>query len=359
MPTRRVRKDGLEELGEVTAPSGTVLVIDTGLLNLWCHDRPPLMPEGALPDDVVATANSSIDLRIDGKDAERAGRAFGRNWHPRFLYDVPAKALAEVGAGFDACVRQHGLEARLVPLGGRVTHRERVSLALEYGGGAGQLSFHGVWAVAVRGAPADRPLAVFGERMPAGPDAGRWRRVHLECRPGASAVRTEQVGDVMVDEARLMFADVDALGHWEHERPLDGRADYVFWGRDAEAVADRTAATSLGEGVWGWVDLPVREAVERGTSVEQLRDRGLKFAGDFRPHSHHYLVMRQVRASPTQSGTVEVGGARVCTFMTTWGDGIYPVLRDLDAAGGLVRLRVDLGNDQIVERQRDLDERGS
>jgi hypothetical protein len=29
-----------------------------------------------------------------------------------------------------------------------------------------------------------------------------------------------------------MFADVEALGHWRHNKALDGMADCVFWGRD-------------------------------------------------------------------------------------------------------------------------------
>ncbi len=348
-----------EELGQVTAPSGTVLVIDTGLLKLWCHDRPPVMPEGAAPDDVVASANAATDFRLEGADAERAGRAFDRQWHPLFLYDIPSHGVEKVRESFAACVREHGLDARLVPLDQRVSHRRRVDEALTHGGGAGEVQFQGIRAVAVAGVPADRPLAVLGGRMPPdGPDAGRWRCVWLECLAVGEAARSELAGTVAVDESRLMFADVDALGQWRHEEPLDGQADFVFWGRDAERVGREAGAVDLGNGQWGWVDLPVREAVRRGMAVEQLRgEKGYKMATDFRPHSHHYLVMKQVRATPTKSGTVEVGGSKVCTFMTSWGDGFFPVYRDLDTDGRLVRVRIDLGNDQIVERQRQFEER--
>ena len=37
-----------ELLGHLTALSGTVLIIDTGLLNLWSHDRPPVAPPGSM-----------------------------------------------------------------------------------------------------------------------------------------------------------------------------------------------------------------------------------------------------------------------------------------------------------------------
>ncbi len=64
----------------------------------------------------------------------------------------------------------------------------------------------------------------------------------------------------------------------------------------------------------------------------------------------------QVRSSITESGTLEVGGASVCGFMTSWGDGFFPVVRDLDANGRLVRIRIEVGCDEIVARQQRLDE---
>jgi len=44
-------------------------------------------------------------------------------------------------------------------------------------------------------------------------------------------------------------------------------------------------------------------------------------------------------------------------FMTTWGDGAFPVEVDLDATGQVVQVRLDLGCDEIVQRQRELEER--
>jgi hypothetical protein len=91
--------------------------------------------------------------------------------------------------------------------------------------------------------------------------------------------------------------------------------------------------------------------------LQQLRDEGAhKFALDFRPHSHHYRVMEQVRGSTTESGTIQLGGAVLCGFMTSWGDGIFPIGRDLDADGHLVGLRIEIGCDAIVERQRRFEE---
>jgi hypothetical protein len=43
--------------------------------------------------------------------------------------------------------------------------------------------------------------------------------------------------------------------------------------------------------------------------------------------------------------------------MTSWGDGFFPVYRDVDAGGKLVRVCIDLGNEKIVQRQRQFEQR--
>jgi hypothetical protein len=236
-----------------------------------------------------------------------------------------------------------------------VTHRRRIDLLLDFDRRGGEIFFAGAWGTVVSGVPTDGELPVVAEPMPAGPDAGRWRSVSLLCRPDATPVRSEEAATVAVDEARLGIFDVEAVGAWEHDEALDGRADYVFWGRDAAAAACTVGASPLEDGQFGWLDLPVEEAVERGTRVEEIREeRGLKFAVDFRPHSHHYEVMKQVRAGPTDSGTVEVGGTQTCTFMTSWGAGVFRVYRELDAGGRLVQVHIDLGNEETVKRIRSL-----
>jgi hypothetical protein len=94
-------------------------------------------------------------------------------------------------------------------------------------------------------------------------------------------------------------------------------------------------AERLGATERGWIDLPVAEAEERLRQVKQVRtDRGYKLAIDFRPYSHHWQLMQRVRASTTESGTVEIGAAELCGFMTSWGDGIFDVLAERDAGGG-------------------------
>jgi hypothetical protein len=180
--------------------------------------------------------------------------------------------------------------------------------------------------------------------MPAGdPDEGRMRRVVVACRDGAVA-RSERIGHVMVDFARLIVIDVDALGAWQHNEPLDGKADYVFWGRDAQSLARACGAPSLDEHMFGWVNVPIAEAREVRGKVRAMLDRNdWKVARDLRPHSHHHVLLEQVRATASASGEVVLGDARACGFATSWGDGIFEVHRDLDADGELVRLRIELG----------------
>ena len=65
------------------------------------------------------------------------------------------------------------------------------------------------------------------------------------------------MGHVAVDYARLLIADFDALGAWKHEDSLDGLADYVFWGEDAEHVAQAPGAPLLASSEFGLFTLSI------------------------------------------------------------------------------------------------------
>ena len=145
-----------------------------------------------------------------------------------------------------------------------------------------------------------------------------------------------------MDYARLLIADFDALGEWHHEDSLDGLADFVFWGRDAEKAARSLNAPALSATEFGWTNLPIKTVQEHGVAVEeQKRTNNLKLATDFRPHSHRWQVMRDSRTSPTESGMTDVDGVQVCNFMTTWGDGIFEVHRDLSYSDELAQVRIE------------------
>ena len=331
----------IEQLGVIATRSSILLVIDTGYLNLWSHDQRPVVPDGVLDtEEATERANSFVDLHIVGSDADRAGRLLGMSWHPLYVYDQP-RDFSDLRSKFDELARKNRLDARFEPITERVPHRKRVELALQHGLGAGEVQFHGVWSVAVGGVPATQPIPVLAERSES--DRDRWNRVVIACRPRLRIARTEKVGIVAVDYARLLIADVDALGAWQHEQSLDGLADYVFWGRDAHKVASVVGAPRLESGEFGWVNVLETVAQAQGLAVERYRDEhSLKFAGDYRPHSHHWRVMTPTRKSPTESATMELAGTTVCNFMTTWGDGLFEVHRDLAEFGDLVQIRIEM-----------------
>jgi hypothetical protein len=330
----------LEQIGTVTTRSGGLIVIDTGYLGIWSHNAAPSLPAGSLDtEEQTRKANSFVDLHLVGSDAERAGQLLNMSWNPLFVYDQPP-AHPELEQKLSEVVRKHHLDARFEVISPRISHRKRISQALEYGHGAGEIQFHGVWAAVVSGVPVGESLPVFGERMPP-PEQYNWKRVLVRCN-SQSITRSERIGHVGVDYARLLIADFDVLGGWHHEDSLDGLADFVFWGQDAEKAARSLNAPPLSVREFGWTNLPVESAQEHGLAVEEhKRTNNLKLATDFRPHSHHWQVMREVRTTPTESGIAEVDGVKVCNFMTTWGDGVFEVHRDLSNSDELVQVRIE------------------
>jgi hypothetical protein len=329
-----------ELLGTASFPSGDVLLIDFGLLRLWSGDRvPDLGPE--------------TDFEIAGPDAREVAAALDlARVKGRYAFDL--EDGGPVAAKVAEVCRTTGLDAtlRATP---RMAHHTRVRRLLDDFPEGAEVPFPGGWAVAVRGVPAGRELRVLGERMdPDGPDTGNWHSVWVECAEGAPA-KTVECGYVLVDEARLMFTDPTALNGWRNDEPLDGLYDLVFWGADGPAVADRVEASTVDDdGVFGWTGLTRDEVVSRHGELQSLGE--LRFRFDVRPHDDHYRVLQQMYRSPTESGSIEVGGATMTGWFTSWGDGAFPVFRDLAADGTLLRVRVELGAPEIVRRQRRLEE---
>ena len=196
-------------------------------------------------------------------------------------------------------------------------------------------------AISIGDLPRDRPLPVFGVGLV---DTGpRWDHVAIVISD-APIADTEELGEAVVDFARLLLADETNADKWIHSDSIDGNADFVFWGRDAAALATAVDAPALPDGQFGWRDLDLDEAVARGTAAEELKDaRGWKLATDFRPHSHHWQLLEQARAAVTTSATITVDDLRVCLFFTG-GDGLFPVFIDVAADGSPVQIRIQLQN---------------
>jgi hypothetical protein len=327
-------------LGRVTLPSGALLVLDESLAGLWVHDAP-----GPGPDDEPGEAGGLVDLCLTGKDAEAAGRSFDRDWDPVRIHDVPREGADELAAAFVAHAARQGLDAgaRLEP----AVEPFHARLAKALGRGAGGISFAGNWAAAAGGLPA-RDVELVAEPMDDGPDGGRWKRVVLDFAPGIPGAHSDEVARVTCDSGRLLVADPAAIRRWQHVESLDGRGDCVFWGRDARVAADELNAVGLESRAWGWVNLPVDEALRLAQRVEgERRERGLALSVDFRPHSHHLRMMERIRESPCGAGELELDGAAVLAFDVTWGEGTYAVVRDLDADGRTLRLAIELARDHV------------
>ncbi|MFI0989180.1 hypothetical protein [Streptomyces exfoliatus] len=334
------------ELGTVSCPSGTLVLIDGGHLGLWSGNRSPadIDPAALGIEDAAMAADvaGAIDFVVTGPDASEAVLTFDRQPGSR-LHDIPASKTAEFEAAFAEHCRSVGLDARLEALPVREAHALRAIRTGEEGGGS--FSMFGVPVVAVGGVPRDRPLPVLATRVDYGDGVGEcWSEISIRMSEGQVA-SSVSLGDIGVDWARVLFGDVDALNLWQHDEPVDGLADVAFWGAAADEAATTFAAPELGEpgedGVRGWTGLPVSEAMDRALALSRWKDEsGRRMAVDFRPHSHHWQIMREVRASPVEAGSVELGDARVLCAMTSWGDGFFPVTAELDPSGDLLAVRV-------------------
>lgn len=187
------------------------------------------------------------------------------------------------------------------------------------------------------GLPPDRALTVLATSWSQGEQAGRWREVRLEVRPGTPVSRREKAGTL--EAVRLVLGDARTLDGWRPGASLDGRADLVCWGRDAPTMAAWTEAERLGSGEFGWTDLSVDEADERRESLERLAaDHGFVMNVELRPHSHAFWLREELRASATSAASMEVEGVVVCALETPWRR--VQVARELGEDGGLVGLRL-------------------
>lgn len=352
---RREREQRAEVLGTVLCPSGDLVVLDFGLLRMWSGDETPLLDEWVAPPEIVEAANRAVDFEIVGPDADEvAARLDLAAVKGRYGFDLPDNRwLADRVA--EACA-EDDLQASVRRLP-RMPHRQRVLRLLDDRPEGAEVPFHGTWAVAVRGLPTDDPLIILGRRFePGGPNDGRWKSVWVEVLPG-DPTTSEEAGQVMVEEARLMFADPSALSGWRNDEPYDGLADLAFWGRDAATVAEQVEAGVLeedadGETVFGWADRPYDELVALGPMLDEYQeDPDLVFALDFRPHDDHYRILNQARSSSTGSGTAIVDGLDVTGFFTSWGDGAFPVFCDRLADGSLCRVRVEFATPDKVEQE--------
>lgn len=328
-------------LGRVDS-DGVLVVLDPGLARFWRHDGDPRSPRRTDPE--------TFDLAIVGPDAESAGRAYDREFDPRFLFD--RSRPTEASAHFDEFVRARGLDARAEVLTERVPHTRRVSSALEAGGGIGVVKYNGLWAVAVRTEPA-RDLEVIGEAFARGEFRGRFAHVDVVLDRDAAIVDTTTVQGVMVDHGQLLVSGLAALGRFRMWQSLDGLADFVFWGPDAEALAEDVGAARLGGELFGWLDVSIDEVGGVAQPCQERVEReSLRVRVDYRPHCNLGRMNAAMRASDRDAAELELDGDRIVGFGNRWGDGVFAVSRCSDASGRCIRIRIELGTPETQARMR-------
>lgn len=330
-------------VGEVDVPSGILLILDPGLARFWRHDQDPRSPRRTDPEN--------HDLAIVGRDAVAAGKAYDRQFDPRFLFDVENIAATE--EHFARFVKEKKLDARLERLARRIPHLARARLAVEAGGGAGVVHFNNLWAVAVGGLPAGQTLPIEATPMPSGEFTGRWRSIDVVIDAKAVVAQSLPVQGIMVEHGQVIFADLEAFGQFRMWESLDGLADFIFWGKDAKVIAEKFQAPQLDDQQFGWLNVPDAQMHRYAQPVQAwIASQKLRAGVDYRPHCNLERLNAQIRDKELESGQLELAGAKVCGLRNRWGDGIFTVIRDLDARGSLIRVRLDVGNEETQARLR-------
>lgn len=342
----------IRDLGTVRLTSGSLVVVDFGLLHLWSHDSPPILDAALVGEAVAGRANAALDFEIVGRDHFDLAKAIDlAAVKGTFVFDRPSDSVDALAEGVQGLVERNGFDAELRQIA-RMPHGDRARVLLDQTPTGAEVQFHGPWAVAAGGLPVGLDLSVRAELMPPGdPDFDRWRSVWVELGNRGDAARSEHIGHVLVDEARLLICDLEMLGHWRVGESHDGLYDVAFWGRDAAEVADVVGAGEIaqqGGSLSGWTNLALEDAITRAEQLQALKggEADRRFAIDVRPHDHAYEVLSQAWLSDTGSGTIELGGSAGTGFFTSWGDGAFPVYREVADSGDLLALRIDFAPDE-------------
>jgi hypothetical protein len=189
--------------------------------------------------------------------------------------------------------------------------------------------------------PSDRALPVIGTRVGTGRFSDCWDNVSVIVGDG-EITHAKKLGEAGVDFARLILIDHGALDHWQHEDSLDGKADFIFWGKDELILARVTGAPKLKEG-YGWTNIAVADAEAKADLADRKKaENSWKLQTDLRPHTHHFHALAAARASKDGAGAMELAGTQLLLVLTSWGDGVFPIYLDLDAANLPVRVRIQL-----------------
>lgn len=333
-------------IGEVSVPSGTLLIVDPGLGRFWQHDAVPRSPRQSDPE--------LFDLEIVGPDALAAGRAYDRQFDPRYLFDITNPQASQ--KHFTDFVTAHNLRAELRVLPQRIPHLQRAQLATQIGGGAGVVHYSQLWAVAIQNLPTNRALPIYAVPMPDDSEfAGRWRTIDIIIDSHAAIANSQTITGIMVEYGQLLCCDIYAFGEFRMGQSLDGLGDFVFWGPDAASIAQTFKAPQLNESEYGWINLPLDQIHALAGQVQNHIDVNQLRAGvDYRPHCNLEKLNAQIRTTQNEVGQLTLNNAIACGFSNRWGDGIFDVICDFDPSGNVARIRIDVGNEEKQALMRHL-----
>ncbi|WP_316526670.1 hypothetical protein [Kitasatospora brasiliensis] len=233
----------------------------------------------------------------------------------------------------------------------------RAGVAAKAGGG--YLREEECEAVAVPAA-ADRPLAVRATTEPSMFDeeptiATLEIELGLPWPEGVDG--PVLLGDLPVDRSGMVIGDGVGLDAWtgQEDEPADGLGDVTFWGRYEEDAHARFGGERIPhpggvDGVYGWLDVPMAEAVALEAEISTWRGGvwGQGVAGSVEPHVDYFRFRRAGLHHPLNVGAIEVGGCQVLGIDWCQGDHsvrhhggrdwgqAFPVTLEADGTGGTV-----------------------
>ncbi len=217
----------------------------------------------------------------------------------------------------------------------------------------GVLDFGDYNAVLFGNIPKQKTFKVWGRRLGKKPFPDLWHTIDIDVNPNSAASGATYMGAVFVEQARLLWGDVQAFDLWKENSSHDGKADVVFWGQDEKKLVETFHAIPVGE-VWGLTDLSLEEADKKTADMHDVCSKNNWLVmGEVRVHDWHDKMLKLIDENPTQqSGVMQIESFSVCGFMTQCGDGVFPVFKETSSQGEIVRLRLVLGTKEAIRSMK-------